>query len=763
MINLKNLSVFFFLITFLGCKPKTKEQTVQQFDASVESLQNYKTPEWFNEAKFGIWVCWNAYAHTAVGDWYARNMYIEGHPHYKHHVETYGHPSEFGYKDIIQDWKGEDFNAQELVDLFVDTGAKYIVGMANHHDNYDLWNSKHHSWNSVNYGPKRDVIGEFHKAVRKYEAQGIRWGVTSHVERASCWFQTNKGADKTGKYAGVPYDGNDKNYEALYLPPDPNGDVKPTQPSNAPKYWRENWLARCKDLFDNYDPDFFYVDGGVPFPGEDKGQTGLNMISYLYNQSMDRHNGKNEAVMCIKDWYKKAPYGEWGYYYDGIATLNLERARLPQIRKQPWQTDTSIGDWTYVKDGEYRSATEIIQELIDIVSKNGNMLLNVSPMGNGKLDPKALDLLKEIGAWMKTNGESIYGTKPWLTSGVEQERFVTKGDNTIYLSCFEPSKEGKLNITYLAPKEGTSLNISNITILGYEDKVVKWESTTDGLHLEIPEGVEHKHALVFKIEGEGFKNVDKKPIQKLFDRTEALTEWFDTQNTSMIKGDYKRITTDYKNHTWAIRADNELVELKGEKEIVLGIKAKDVGANASGVVYIDLDGNVNLHIPSGKLEWVDFPEGKDRITHTSKDGKEWLKLPGIKAERCDITLTGTVWVTDHEGTVTYYNDLVWKPLDKKAEDIACGGGWVGCVAAISNGQLERFDGTHWTNLGGKDLKALDISINEEVIVTLNTSGKVSLFDRMGAVDLNNSEVYQDVSCGFNQGKGDDNILVFISN
>ena len=148
--------------------------TKEVFKPSVESLQQYETPEWFGDAKFGIWVCWNAYTVPAVGDWYARNMYIEGHPHYKYHVEHYGHPSKFGYKDIINLWKGEDFNAQELVDLFVETGAKYIIGMANHHDNFDLWDSKYHEWNSVNYGPKRDIMGEFRDAVMKYKDQGIR-------------------------------------------------------------------------------------------------------------------------------------------------------------------------------------------------------------------------------------------------------------------------------------------------------------------------------------------------------------------------------------------------------------------------------------------------------------------------------------------------------------------------------------------------------------------------------------------------------------
>ncbi len=736
-------------MAFTSCE--TKVEKTGKFEATVESLQQYETPHWFGEAKFGIWVCWNAYAHTAVGDWYARNMYIEGHPHYKHHVANYGHPSVFGYKDIIQDWKGEGFNAQELVDLFVEVGAKYIVGMANHHDNYDLWDSKHHSWNSVNYGPKRDVIGEFYDAVKKYEKHGIRWGVTSHVERASCWFQTNKGADKEGPYAGVPYDGNDKKYEELYLPPDADGDMKPTQPSNAPDYWKENWLARCKDLFDNYDPDFFYVDGGVPFPGEDHGKTGLEMISYLYNQNMERHGGMNEAVMCIKDWYKKAPKGEWGYYWDGIATLNLERARLPFIRKQPWQTDTSIGDWTYVKNGNYRSATEIVQELIDIVSKNGNMLLNVSPMGNGKLDKKAYDLLKEIGAWMKINGESIYGTKPWLTSGAEQERFVTKGDNTVYLSVFEVPQNGSVKVEYFAPVEGKSLDISSIRILGHEDKKVKWESTTKGLKLEIPNGIEYSHALVFKIEGDGFDNVDEKVIERLFDRKEALTRWWENQSVTKTEGEYKSISADAKGGIWAINTNDELVELTNGKETKLGIKAKDVGSSSAGVVYTSLNGSVYIH-KFRPLQWVEMPKGKDRIINIGKDGKEWLELPGIKAEHCDITHTGTIWVTDINKVVAYYYDAQWKPLDKKAEDIGCGGEWLGCVAAISNGQLERFDGTHWTNLGGSNLKAVDVSVKEQVIVTIDKDGEVSFYDKMGSANIITDKNYKDVSCGLSLNK-----------
>lgn len=742
------------LLLLFSCNKKKSQDELQiiHFKPTVESLQEYETPEWFNEAKFGIWVCWNAYAHTAVGDWYARNMYIEGHPHNIHHLKNYGHPSEFGYKDIIQDWKGEYFDAQELVDLFVDVGAKYIVGMANHHDNYDLWDSKHHEWNSVNYGPKRDIMGEFRDAVSKYKFKGIRWGVTSHVERASCWFQTNKGTDTKGPYAGVPYDGNDKKYESLYLPPDPYGDVKPTQPSKAPTYWKENWLARCKDLFDNYDPDFFYVDGGVPFPNDDNGKTGLEMISYLYNQNKDRHNGKNEAVMCIKDWYKRAPKGEWGYYWDGIATLNIERRRLPQIRKQPWQTDTSIGDWTYVKDGEYRSAKVIIDELIDIVSKNGNMLLNVTPMGNGKLDQKAFNLLQEIGPWLKINGESIYGTKPWETSGIGDQRIVKKGDNLLYLSLLEMPENKKIKVPYLAAQKGKSLDITSVTILGHDDKEVEWKLDENGFNAELPFDIDSSMALVLKIEGKSLENFSKESILEISDRNEELTQWWDDIPAKELDNSYKSVATDNKDRAWAIKLDNSLVELIDGKEKQLGVKAIDVGASSSGVVYVALDGSVYFH-SFRPLMWVDFPTGEDRISSSTLDGKEWIKLPGIKAKRCDVGQTGMIWVTDENDMVAYYLDAMWKSMDKKAHDIACGGGWVGAIAIISNGQLERFEGTYWENLGGTNFKALDISNSDEIIVALDADGHVTLFDLMGSTHIKSgNKVFNDVSCGLSNGK-----------
>jgi alpha-L-fucosidase len=750
-----NLLLLVIIATLFSCQHKGKSK-IEKFEPTVESLQQYETPAWFNDAKFGIWVCWNAYTVPAVGDWYARRMYEEGHPHYNYHVKTYGHPSKFGYKDIVDLWKGEKFNADELVDLFVDTGAKYIVTMANHHDNFDLWNSKNHEWNSVNYGPKRDIVGEMHKAVKKYEDQGIRWGVTSHLERTWSWFQTNKGSDKYGKYAGVPYDGNDPKYQGIYLPPDANGDISPTQPINAPLEWRKEWLSRCMDLIDNYDPDLFYVDGGVPFYGDDEGKTGMTMISNLYNQSIERNNGTNEAVMCIKDLTKKMPNGEGGYYWDGVATLDLERTRLPKIRKSPWQTDTSIGAWTYVRDGWYRSGTTLIHELIDVVSKNGNILLNVSPMSNGSLDEKAYQLLKEIGAWMKINGGSIYGTRPWEINGNEDQRIVRKGENTIYVSLLKKPKGRLVQIPYLAPAKGASLGITDVKILGYKKEELEWKVSPNGIVIQLPENITFKHALVIRINGTNLNDYEKSLLEDKNNHGEELKIWWETQRVSRVNSSYKRIACDGQNRIWAINSENDIVQVIDGKELPFGdFKAKDIGASSYGIIVTDLEGRVFAH-KFTNTEWRPIVPIMEQETKPNADGSNWIEISGVKAKRCDILTNGVMWVIDESDEVVYYATNQWKKLNKQAEDIGCGK--TGNVAIIANGQLESFEGAKWKNLGGENLKSVDISTRDNVIVTLDKEGDISVRDVFGWRKIKPIEGIKDISCG---QKNDDESIAII--
>lgn len=560
--------------------------------------------------------------------------------------------------------------------------------------------------------------------------------MTSHLERTWSWFQTNKGADKEGLYAGVPYDGNDSTYWGLYLPPDPNGDTQGSQPVNAPVAWRQEWLARCKDLIDNYDPDMFYVDGGVPFPGDDQGKTGLEMLAYLYNQNAARHNGRDQAVMCIKDWRKVMPNGEWGHYWEGIATLDLERSRLPKIRKEPWQTDTSIGPWTYVKGAKYRSAAEIIHELVDIVSKNGNMLLNVSPMANGLLDDNAYQLLKEIGAWMKVNGESIYGTRPWKAFGKDNVRIVTKGNELLYITILEKPETNSLLINYMIPSDGKSVDIQAVSVLGFESKEVKWGLSSDGLKIELPDSVSNSPALVLRIKGKGFENFDEIPLANLYDSTDELKMWWADQRITKLDARYRNVTANSQNRIWAVNDENLLVELiNGEEVIDRTIRIIDLGAYRNGFACIDEDGTV----------------------HKFESGIGWSTLPGIKAKRIDVdALKGIVWVVTQNGQVAYFGNETWNLLDKTAEDIGVGNR--GNVAIINKGQLEKIEG-EWQKFGGENLVAIDISIKNDVMVTVDKNGAVAIHDGMNWASIDTKgQRYKDLACG---SRNDDETVILL--
>ncbi|MGC9037069.1 MAG: alpha-L-fucosidase, partial [Verrucomicrobiia bacterium] len=397
------------------------------FKPEMDSLTNYNFPEWFRNAKFGIWAHWGPQAVPMEGDWYARNMYIQGHRQYEHHLTNYGHPSIHGYKDIIPLWKAEKWDPDRLMALYKKAGAKYFVSMGVHHDNFDLWNSTYHKWNAVNMGPKRDIVGDWQKAAKKY---GLKFGVSEHLGASFTWFQPSHGSDKTGPKAGVPYDGANSNYWDLYHPPAAPDD-KGWYSKNPD--WQKEWFMRIKDLVDKYKPDLLYTDGGVPFNNE----VGLSLIAHLYNSDLQRNKGKNQVVYTCK----QSSGGRW--------VEDLERGVMGKINPYPWQTDTSIGDWYYNKNWKFRPVEWTIHMLIDIVSKNGNLLLNVVQRPDGSLDPEVEQMLNQMAKWISVNGEAIYDTRPWLVYGegktrarggsfredfkytASDIRFTTKG-NTLY-------------------------------------------------------------------------------------------------------------------------------------------------------------------------------------------------------------------------------------------------------------------------------------------------------------------------------------------
>lgn len=383
------------------------------FAPSQESLRTYRVPEWFRDAKFGIWSHWGPQCVPEDGDWYARRLYLSGKPKDRFgvpeflpgtpadrghtlHLDRYGHPSQVGYKDIIPQWKAERWNPDRLMDLYVRAGARYFVSMAVHHDNFDLWDSRHQPrWNSLRTGPRRDVVGDWQKAAKK---RGLPFGVSEHLGASFTWFQVAKGADATGPRAGVAYDGRDPQYQDLYHPPTAPDDREWLTKNPA---FHATWFRRIQDLVDRYHPELLYSDSKFPF-----GDVGARLVAHYYNANRAFHRGELTAVYTCKE--DPQPTG-W--------VRDIERGVMTGISPEPWQTDTSIGDWYYRKGETYKTATQIIQMLVDIVSKNGNLLINVVQKADGEIPAEARATLEEIAAWIAINGESLYATRPWHVYG----------------------------------------------------------------------------------------------------------------------------------------------------------------------------------------------------------------------------------------------------------------------------------------------------------------------------------------------------------
>jgi alpha-L-fucosidase len=471
-----------------------------RFQPTVDSLKTYETPRWFRDAKFGIWSHWGPQAVPRRGDWYARFMYVPGHPHYAHHLEHYGHPSQHGYKDIIPLWKAEKFDPEALMDLYVAAGAKYFVSMGVHHDNFDLWNSRHHRWNATAMGPKRDIVGAWRDAARK---RGLRFGVSEHLGASHNWWHPSHGWDQFWPKLGVEYDGADAQYADLYHPKHDEpfkGDPATWYTSNAA--FHQTWFKRIKDLVDSYQPDLLYTDGGLPF-----GEVGRSLLAHFYNSNIARH-GRLEAV------YNCKALGS-GEFYAESCVQDVERGVMSGINPRPWQTDTSNGDWFYSDGFTYKTGPDVIRMLADIVSKNGNLLLNVVQYPDGSLPPESQALLADLKEWMATNGQAIHGTRPWhvfgegptqIAGGAFQEKAeytaedirYTAKDKWLYaITLGEP--RGRVTMTALgrAAERGPHA-VRRVELLGRREPL-KFEQSDRALVVELPDRLPTRHASAFKI------------------------------------------------------------------------------------------------------------------------------------------------------------------------------------------------------------------------------------------------------------------------
>jgi alpha-L-fucosidase len=472
------------------------------FEPTWESLKQYRCPEWFRNAKFGIWSHWGPQGAPMEGDWYARNMYIQGTRQYDFHLKTYGHPSQFGYKDIIPLWTAKNWEPETMMRMFKRAGARYFAALGVHCDNFDCWNSKHHRWNAVNYGPKRDVVGIWGKVAREH---GMRFAVSEHLAYSYDWFNVNKGADKTGPYAGVPYDGNDPQYQDLYWEPHP--ETGANFPINPSRHFQWSWFARVKDLIDQHKPDLVYTDGGV------FGQLGLSIMAHYYNANTSWNGGEQQGVYTLKDAGRTGKFGE---YVEGVGTRDMERSVMDGISPQPFHTDTCLGQWQYYRDFKYRPAKELVHTLVDVVSKNGTMLLSVPQMPDGTLDSEEESILHDITTWMRIASEAIYDTRPWKKFGEgpsthritnprgpgrpltpQDIRYTTK-NNRLYIFCMGPQEKG-LEL----PSLGTSAalwtaKIQNIRLLGSDEKLT-WSQEAGAVKIGRPAFQPSNFAIVFEV------------------------------------------------------------------------------------------------------------------------------------------------------------------------------------------------------------------------------------------------------------------------
>lgn len=519
------------------------------FEPSWESIEeNYPgEPAWLREAKFGIWVHFGPQSAGKSGDWYARNLYKQGHLANKNHLKEFGHPSEVGYKEILRDWNPVKLDPSALTKIYEDAGARFLMIQGVHHDNYDLWNSRYHPWNSVNIGPKRDLIGEWAKACR---ANGMHFGVTFHHEYTWWWWQTAFGSDATGDKKGIPYDGNLtladgkgkwwEGYDPRLLygidlreyngvtnaantgwSPPPAGIF--TNHQDYAKWYATQWALRMMDVVEHYDPDFIYTDGTVqgPFTGNGTG-TGTKtnampvVMADFYNRTLQRR-GKVNTFSIVK--FRKKTNG----------TVNTEEFGVPADIKtdQPWIAEAPVGDWFYAPDFTYNSGM-MIRYIIEAIARDGNAALCISILPDGSLDEGSLKMLKEVGAWMRLNGEGVYGSHAWTIpgegeiingklkmlpgGGLRQQhaafkfdsqdfRFTVGKNGALYAFCMTvPNPGEQVKIKSLGTDAHSTANpVKNITLLGFKGEL-KWKHEADGIVITCPATMPFNTSIVFKIE-----------------------------------------------------------------------------------------------------------------------------------------------------------------------------------------------------------------------------------------------------------------------
>ncbi len=472
-----------------------------QYKPNWESLSTHKTPEWYMHDKLGVFIHWGIYSVPAYGnEWYSRSMYDKKSREFDYHKKTYGEQSEFGYKDFIPMFKAESFDAKKWVSLFKKAGIKYVMPVAEHHDGFSMYKTEFNKWNATAMGPCRDVLGEIKE---ECERQGLTLCASTH--RAEHYFFMNMGRT-------CDSDVNDENYRDFYGPAyyceELDSDKLSLTTENpytvgASREWLEDWLVRTCELIDRYRPSVLYFDW------------------WIHNHSFKPYLKKLAAY-----YYNRA--AEWGkevtinYKHEAfppnVATFDIERGALTGISPLYWQTDTAIGrySWGYRKDNDYKPARQIICDLIDIVSKNGNLLINIGPKADGTFTNEETAVLEGLGEWLSVNGEGIYGTTFWKMFGEgevnaeagffkdnDEKPFTEKDFRFTYkngfLYAFQMRPSCEICIKALKKKNMHDFLIENVTLLGSDEKI-DFERTENALKIKLKNAPDTDLPVCFKIE-----------------------------------------------------------------------------------------------------------------------------------------------------------------------------------------------------------------------------------------------------------------------
>ena len=563
------IPIFAILVSSLSTFSQTKRHTEEDIPMAKVPVEiapgpceptwkslgdHFKSPKWFRQAKIGMWLHWGPQSIGEDGDWYAKWIYMPQSAWgdytrvYPHHLERVGHPSQFGYKDMLPLWKAEKWDPEKLMALYKRAGARYVIAQGMHHDNFDLWNSKYQPWNSVKIGPKRDIVGGWKTAADK---EGMKFGIAFHGDYSLFWFQPAFLSDIEGSMKGVPYDGA-KNYEGkdtwwkkmgldlkdLYgidlkddvvYPAGFKGDsvayrMKDPLSHGIPdgnlrknidfaRWYCTKWTNRVVDAIDQFSPDFIYFDGGgsYPFCGWFTGRgyradATPRVIAHLYNKNMQKNGGKLEAMAFTK-----------GNEDPRAIAVNME-SRFPEgIKKdQPWQTEVGLGEWFYFK-GTFYESSMVIHQMLEAISRDGNYVINIPLTPSGELDPGGVQTLNDMGDWMDINGEGIYNSSAWKVWGegkvimehgnlgpkqaatpytAKDIRFTVNND-CLYAWLMTWPADSKVLVNSLPLSSG---KVSSVALLGNKEKL-KWKQTEAGLEINLPATQPCKFAFGLKIKG----------------------------------------------------------------------------------------------------------------------------------------------------------------------------------------------------------------------------------------------------------------------